>query len=124
MPNDTAVLHNVACLASAALSKWENEGGAAPGGPWEGTNSQRKHRSEPPCTQEEFTRLRARVIALESLVAALLAQGTDRQLGRARGVAAYIAPRSGITRHPLTVRAAARIVQLVARASHLRDRGH
>ena len=64
--------------------------------------------------------MRIRIIALENLVAALLAGATAHQLELAREMAAYIAPRPGATRHPLTLRASAHMVQLVERAGHFR----
>lgn len=60
--------------------------------------------------------LRIRVIALENLVIALLAEAPDRQLTLARGMATYISPRAGYTRHPVTLRAAAEMLSLVDRA--------
>ena len=62
-----------------------------------------------------------RVIALENLVIALLAEASERQLDRAREVAAYISPRPGFTHHPLTIHAAAQMVDLVERAGHFRS---
>jgi hypothetical protein len=95
-----------------ALSRWDNEGGAIP-----------PPRSEladdiPELTNTELVQLRIRMIALENLVIALLAEGSDHQLAVAREMAAYIAPRPGLTPHPLTIHAAAHMVELVDRAVH------
>jgi hypothetical protein len=74
----------------------------------------------PPLTNTELVQLRVRVIALENVVISLLTQSSDRQLDRVRDVAAYIAPRPGVTPHPLTIRAATEMVHLVERARHYR----
>jgi hypothetical protein len=55
--------------------------------------------ADPPLTNAELVQLRIRVIALENLVIALLAQAPDRQLTLARGMALYISPRAGFAPH-------------------------
>jgi hypothetical protein len=65
--------------------------------------------------------LRIRAIALENLVIALVAEAPDRQLGLALEIATYISPRAGFTQHPLTIHAAAHMVDLVERARHFRS---
>lgn len=69
-----------------------------------------------PLTNAELVQLRIRVIALENLVIALLADAPDRQLTLARGMANYISPRAGFTPHPITLRAADEMLSLVDRA--------
>lgn len=96
-------------LRQKALSRWENEGGALPDATAGGI---------PELTNAELVHLRIRVIALENLVIALLAEGSDRQLAVAREMAAYISPRPGFTHHPLTIQAATHMVELVDRAVH------
>lgn len=71
-------------------------------------------------TNNELEQLRTRVIALENLVIALLADKSDRQLDLAREMAAYISPRPGSTQHPLTIHAAAQMIHLVERSGHFR----
>jgi hypothetical protein len=71
-------------------------------------------------TNAELVQLRVRVIALENLPIALLAEASERQLGVAREMATYILPKPGSTHHPLTVHAAARMIDLVERAGHFR----
>jgi hypothetical protein len=66
----------------------------------------------------ELVQLRIRVIALENLVIALLADASDRQLELAREMATYISPRQGFTAHRSTIHAAAQMIHLVERASH------
>jgi hypothetical protein len=69
----------------------------------------------------ELQTLHVRVIALENLVVSLLAAGSDRQLERARIMAANISPRSDITHHLLTVQAATHMIDLVERGSRFRS---
>src|SRR5271170_6346627 len=99
-----------------ALSRWENEGGAGPLRPEESSISAEVQFEVPQLTNAELVQLRIRVIALENLVIALLAQAPDRQLDAAREMASYISPRPGFTPHPLTVRAAVHMIDLVDRA--------
>jgi hypothetical protein len=94
----------------AALSRWDNDGGAKP-----------VPIDIPDLTNAELVHLRIRVIALENLVIALLAEGSDRQQAIVREMATYIAPRPGFTQHPLTLQAAAHMVQLVDRAVHFQE---
>jgi hypothetical protein len=94
-----------------SLSRWDDEGGLIPG---------EMHSEVPELTNAELVHLRVRVIALENVLIALLAESSDRQLDHVREMAAYIFPRSGSTEHPLTVHAANHIVQLVERARHFR----
>jgi hypothetical protein len=97
----------------AALSKWDDEGGAAsrlPEVPF----------AIPDLTNVELVQLRVRVIALENLVITLLAEASDRQLERIREMAAYISPRPGSAQHPLTTHAATQMLNLVDRARHYR----
>lgn len=95
-----------------ALSKWDNEGGA------KAASLPGSADHIPELTNAELVHLRIRVIALENLVIALLAEGSDRQLAVAREMATYISPRSGFTHHPLTIQAATHMVELVDRAVH------
>ena len=74
----------------------------------------------PPLTQTELVQLHIRVIALENLVIALLAQAPERQLALAREMAAYITPRAGFTPHSLTIGAANEMLSLVSRAAPFR----
>jgi hypothetical protein len=97
----------------AALSRWDDEGGAAPHLP-------DVHSGIPDLTNAELVQLRVRVIALENLVITLLAEASDRQLERIREMARYISPRPGSAHHPLTIHAAAQMLNLVDRARHFR----
>jgi hypothetical protein len=103
-----------------ALSRWDTEGGAGPNGSQEASNPSELQRDIALPANVEIAQLRVRVIALENLVITLLAEASDRQLNLAREMAAYISPRSGFRRHPLTMRAAAHMIDLVERASQFR----
>jgi hypothetical protein len=103
-----------------ALSRWENEGGAGPRHPQEGLIPGEIQSEIPQLTNAELVQLRIRVIALENLVIALLAEVSDQQLDVIREMAEYISPRQGFTQHPLTIHAAAQMIDLVDRANHFR----
>jgi len=77
----------------------------------------------PPLNDAELVQLQIRVIALENLMIALLANASDAQLELAHNMAAYILPRPGFTPHRLTVHAAAEMVSLVDRAKQFRSSG-
>lgn len=101
-------------LRGRALSTWENEGGAPAGA----STAQWNPATEPPLTNAELVQLRIRVIALENLIIALLAEASGPQRQLVRDMAAYISPRPGYTPHPLTLHAAAQMVGMTDRAVH------
>ena len=101
-----------------ALSRWDNEGGA---GPDTGSALDTGRITVPDLTNAELVTLRIRVIALENLMISLLTTASDDQLRLVREMAGYISPRPGFTQHPLTIHAAAHMVDLVERANHFRD---
>lgn len=101
-------------LRSSALSRWDNEGGAIESAAY-ATSA-----NVPQLTNAELVHLRIRVIALENLLIAVLAEGSDRQLQVAREMAGYISPRPGFTQHPLTIQAADHMADLADRAIHFR----
>lgn len=98
-----------------ALSRWDNEGGAIASVPHGARGD------IPDLTNTELVQLRVRVIALENMLIAVLAEGSDRQLQVAREMAEYISPRPGSTQHPLTTQAANHMTDLVDRAIHFRS---
>jgi hypothetical protein len=108
-------------LRTMALSRWENEGGAVI--EMQGPETMRDNPSSDSIgwTDAELVQLRIRVIALENLVIALLAQAPQRQLALVREMADYISPRPGYTPHPLTLRAAAEMLSLADRSGHFRS---
>ena len=114
MTDEKAVQAEQIRLREQALARWDNEGGAGP---------EPLRQSAPPVpvlSNVELVQLRVRVIALENLVIALLADGSERQLARISEMAAIIAPRPGRTPHPLTIDAASHMLGLVHRAGHFR----
>lgn len=98
-----------------ALGTWDNEGGAA------APSVQDALPEIPALGDAEIIQLRIRVIALENLMIAVLAEGSQRQTQIALEMADYISPRSGFTQHPLTIRAAQHMTDMVSRAEHFRD---
>lgn len=113
-----------AAVRTPAHARWDDDGGAPAGGdPRRRTaafGSAAAGTGIEPSRAAELVHLRMRVIALENLVLAVLAAGPGRQLGTVRDMAAYISPRAGCTAHPLTLKAAAQMVRLVARSAHFR----
>ena len=103
-----------------ALSRWDNEGGAGPDGPATNSALDAERIAIPDLTNAELVTLRIRVIALENLMISLLATASGEQLWLAREMASYISPRPGFTQHPLTIHAAAHMVDLAERAIHFR----
>ncbi len=101
-------------LRARSLSRWDNEGGAI------AAVAQEAHAAIPEMANAELVLLRVRVIALENLLIAVLAEGSDRQRQAAREMADAITPRTGSTQHPLTIRAAQHMTDLVDRARHIR----
>lgn len=120
MPDKTPDSTNPSNERQKALSKWETEVGAPPDALQRGVRTGAEIAEVPQLSGAELVHLRIRVIALENMVLSLLAQASDRQLELAREMAAYILPRPGFTQHPLTVRAAHQMIDLLDRAGHFR----
>ena len=104
-----------------ALSQWNNEGDATRDGAEDSSISGDQRSGSPLLSNADLVQLRVRVIALENLLLTLLAGASDEQLVLAREMAVYISPRPGFTQHPLTIDAAARMVEMVERAKHFRS---
>lgn len=102
-------------LRERALARWDDDRGGEAAAPREA--------AAPELSNAELVQLRIRVIALENLVIALLADGPERRLAQVREMAAFITPRAGRTQHPLTVDAASHMLGLVHRAGHFRTEG-
>jgi hypothetical protein len=105
----------------AALSTWDDEGGAVPRPAGEPLLPDEPQAAIPLLTNTELVRLRVRVIALENLVITMLAEASDRQLERIREMASYISPRPGSAHHHLTIHAATQMLNVASRARHFRD---
>ena len=104
-----------------ALSRWDNEGGAGPDGPQKSQTPENRGSDDLPLTDVEIVQLRVRVIALENLVIALLAQSSDNALATAHEMADYILPKPGATQHRLTTHAATHMIDLLERCKHFRN---
>jgi hypothetical protein len=103
-------------ILERAVARWENEGGA---------------RADPDTATSRATvvgevgdaeavNIRVRLIALENIIVALLASGTQDAPELVREMARYISPRSGATLHRLTIEAAHNMLAIVERAKHCR----
>lgn len=103
-----------------ALARSESKGGAAAQGELAESAPDAVRPDGPPSVDAELVQLRVRVIALENLVIAMLAKGSERQLDFVRGMADYISPRPGFTPHHLTTGAAEEMNSLVERAGRFR----
>ncbi|QZP31554.1 hypothetical protein [Pseudomonas sp. DR48] len=97
------------------LSTWDNQNAAT-------SLDDEVFAAPPALTNAELVHLRVRVIALENLAIALLAEGSEHQLAVAREMATYISPRPGFTQHPLTIHAAEQMIYSVERAQRFRQR--
>jgi hypothetical protein len=111
-PKDPAKDTPRARARQLALSQWEDEGGAGP----PSTAAEPVRPSD-----AEGDQLRMRVIALENLVIALLAEAGDPQRTLACDMGNFISPRPGYTPHPLTLRAAEAMRSLLDRAERFRS---
>ena len=108
-------------LLRKALSRWENEGGLVASLAGEHPDATVARSKAPPLTNTELEHLRARVVALESVMVTVLATASEAQIALVRAIAVYISPRPGATRHPLTKDACIQIVNLVERAEQLKS---
>ncbi len=125
-PNDT----DRTTLREQAISRWANEGGEIPDvepphasvdAASTQTRAERTYVDGPPQTNAEIVQLKVRMIALESLLMALLSDASPQQLALAKEMAGTISPRAGATPHRLTVQGAAQMRWLVERAQILRE---
>lgn len=123
MPRENSDSSNDWNQRQRALSRWDDEGGAGPDGPATDSAPDNERIPIPELTNAELVTLRIRVIALENLMISLLATASQDQLQLAREMAGYISPRPGFTQHPMTIHAAARMVDLAERSNHFRDFG-
>lgn len=105
-----------------ALSRWDDDGGAEPDVSQVASEPDVRHPPFPRMGDAELQALHVRVIALENLVVALLAEASDRGREQARELAAIMAPRPGSTQHKLTTHAAGHMIDLVERAQRLGGR--
>lgn len=97
-----------------AIGRWENEGGSVAG--W--THPKQTATVAGEIGDAESGNIRVRLIALENLVVALLAEAPESQSELVREMARYISPRPGMTPHRLTIEAARNMLAMVERAAH------
>ena len=103
-----------------AVARSQSKGGAAPQSELADSAPDAEGSDGLPLVDAELVQLHIRVHALENLVIAMLAKGSDRQLDFVRDMADYIAPRPGFTPHRLTIGAAEEMNSLVERAGRFR----
>lgn len=122
MPSQVAAVLTNRIQLRKALSRWENEGGFdgheivhCP----DGTSGQ----TEVNLTNAELVQMQIRIIALESLVTALLAGAPDGVTELARKLADCISPRAGCTPHHLTLHATSQMVHITQRSELFRRTG-
>lgn len=99
-----------------AVMRWENEGGAR--GDRDPDTLHATIVGE--VGDAEAVNIRVRLIALENIVVALLASGSQDGPELVREMAKYISPRSDATPHRLTIEAARNMLAIVERAEHCR----
>lgn len=102
------------------IGRWENEGGAATY--WE---HEAQPESDPTTVVGEIgdaqeVNIRVRLIAIENIIVALLANAPDDRLELIKEMAEFISPRPGMTPHRLTIEAARNMLAIVERAEHYR----
>ena len=100
-----------------AIGRWESEGGSS--NDW-------VHPQEPTTVvgaigDAEDGNIRVRLIALENIIVALLAEAPQSQSDLVLEMARYISPRAGATPHRLTIEAGRNMMALVERAAHYRQ---
>ena len=119
MKEDDAALAARALQLRESLSRCDNNGGEGPSCPQDIFVASGLQ-TEVHLTNAELKQLQLRVIALENLVTALLAQASEGQLELASALAAYITPKQGSTPHHLTIHAARQMKHLISRAGVLK----
>lgn len=120
MSNQDAELSR-AMLSQSALLRWDGEGGAGPDGPQTELAEAHDWQRAPQNEATELAALQVRIVALESLVVALLAGGSDRQIEQARLMVQSIVPRQACAGNVPAMHAAIQCAGLVDRGGHLHD---
>ncbi len=98
-----------------AIGRWETEGGSL-----DGLHEEHVSTVAGEIGDAEDGNIKVRLIALENLVVALLAEAPESQSELVREMARFISPRPGMTPHRLTIEAARNMLALVERAAHYR----
>ncbi len=103
-----------------AIRRWENEGGAVSGSLHEVPDGAKHATVVGKIGDAEAGNIRVRLIAIENILVALLADAADDRLALIREMAEFISPRPGTTPHRLTIEAARNMLAIVERAEHYR----
>ena len=111
-PNNLESTRGVHRAPSPCENEGESQNGDEPG------HLGSAYHLAPQLTNAELVQLQIRVIALENLMVALLADASPEQLDRVRDIAVSIFPRPGVE-HRLTIHAAAQMEHLAQRSTRL-----
>ncbi|SDG85364.1 DUF1971 domain-containing protein [Pelagibacterium luteolum] len=108
-------------LLERSIAMWDSEGGASSNEPPAPMEPGRDREQDPQLSNAELVNLRVRVIALENLVIALMSQASNQEVDIAKEMAALILPRPGYKQHPLTIKAAEHMSDLLDRAARFKS---
>ena len=103
-----------------AVGRWENEGGAISAWRHEGRAPENYATVAGEIGDAETANIRVRLIAIENILVALLADAPEDRIELVREMAQFISPRPGMTPHRLTIEAARNMLAIVERAEHYR----
>jgi hypothetical protein len=102
------------------IGRWENEGGSVSSLEHQGSPQENRATVAGEIGDAEAANIRVRLIAIENVIVALLANAPDDRLELIREMAEFISPRPGTTPHRLTIEAAHNMLAIVERAEHYR----
>ena len=102
------------------IGRWENEGGSVRAWHREMPVEEKSITVAGEIGDAETANTRVRLIAIENIIVALLANAPDDRLELIREMADFISPRPGMTPHRLTIEAARNMLAIVDRAEHYR----
>lgn len=107
-------------IRQRVIGRWENEGGATSAWHHEAPAIAGAATVAGEIGDAEAANIRVRLIAIENIIVALLADAPDERLDLIREMANFILPRPGMTPHRLTIEAARNMLAIVERAEHYR----
>lgn len=102
------------------IGRWENEGGSVRAWHRQIPAEENLNAVAGEIGDAEAANIRVRLIAIENIIVALLANAPDDRLELIREMADFISPRPGMTPHRLTIEAARNMLAIVERAGHYR----
>ena len=100
------------------IGRWENEGGSVRAWDRDMSSEEKTITVAGEIGDAEAANIRVRLIAIENIIVALLANAPDDRLELIREMADFISPRPGMTPHRLTIEAARNMLAIVERAEH------